>query len=493
MRFFLIFALSATLAHATTYARMDFSLQNAQGQAIAGATVNVYTQAACGAASSGTLATLYSTATGTSLSQPLSTDGFGHAYAYMASGCYTVVYYSQYTGTLTYQDQVPQSTTNGTVSSPGLTSGVYPIATGAQTIGNGTIDYGVTTAGQFTIPAPTVIDSALVWAGDLNLNFGGALPLDTTGFSNIDIGYATLESNTSGAYNVAIDVSALQANTGGSENIAIGPGSLQENTTGSDNVAIGVAAAQTNVTGSDNVAIGTVAGKRDGLNHTVAIGYDADLSASDSNEIVIGSAATGHGSNTATIGDADVTTAYIGAVEICLANGTGCGGDGGGTTTNALTFATSGGAAPSGTFNGSAAVTIDYHSVGAQVNLSLVKGTLTDGDMCTYAASGTLLNCSTAIPSVGTNGSNANGYWEQDEQGFIVQWQNSFTVTGDTAVTFPVVFTTVGTINIQMTAVMPSGDTGYCTVVAGSKTVSGFTIHPNNQSPINCDWNARGK
>jgi hypothetical protein len=49
---------------------------------------------------------------------------------------------------------------------------------------------------------------------------------------------------------------------------------------------------------------------------------------------------------------------------------------GGGTTTNALTFATSGGAAPNSTFNGSAAVTADYHTVGAQPN----TGCTSDGD-----------------------------------------------------------------------------------------------------------------
>jgi len=39
-----------------------------------------------------------------------------------------------------------------------------------------------------------------------------------------------------------------------------------------------------------------------------------------------------------------------------------------------------------------------------QANLSLVAGTYADGKMCTYALSGTLLNCNTAIPSVGTWG-----------------------------------------------------------------------------------------
>ena len=71
---------------------------------------------------------------------------------------------------------------------------------------------------------------------------------------------------------------------------------------------------------------------------------------------------------------------------------------GGGTTTNALTAAAIGGAAPNSTFNGASAVTFDYHSFGAQVNLSLIKGTYTDGDWCNYTASGTLLNCNNAVP-----------------------------------------------------------------------------------------------
>jgi hypothetical protein len=95
--------------------------------------------------------------------------------------------------------------------------------------------------------------------------------------------------------------------------------------------------------------------------------------------------------------NAPQVTIYNGAAYGCV-NGAMAitGGGGGGTTTNALTAAATGGAAPGTTFNGSAAVTFDYHSFGAQVNLSLIEGTLTDGDMCTYTASGTLLNCNTA-------------------------------------------------------------------------------------------------
>jgi hypothetical protein len=49
-----------------------------------------------------------------------------------------------------------------------------------------------------------------------------------------------------------------------------------------------------------------------------------------------------------------------------------------------------------------------YDAYGAaaarQANLSLLPGTYTNGDMCTYNSSGTLLNCNTAIPTVGSWG-----------------------------------------------------------------------------------------
>ena len=47
-------------------------------------------------------------------------------------------------------------------------------------------------------------------------------------------------------------------------------------------------------------------------------------------------------------------------------------------------------------------MTIDYHTVGAQANLSLTEGTYVDGDYCTYTASGTVLNCNSTIGAEGT-------------------------------------------------------------------------------------------
>jgi hypothetical protein len=47
-----------------------------------------------------------------------------------------------------------------------------------------------------------------------------------------------------------------------------------------------------------------------------------------------------------------------------------------------------------------------YDAYGAaaarQANLNLAPGTYADGDMCTYASSGTLLNCNTAVPGAYT-------------------------------------------------------------------------------------------
>lgn len=68
------------------------------------------------------------------------------------------------------------------------------------------------------------------------------------------------------------------------------------------------------------------------------------------------------------------------------ANGKIIAGSGGGTTTNPLTAATTGGAAPGTTFNGSAPVTFDYHSFGA----AGISGTPATGNCVDWASSNTL-------------------------------------------------------------------------------------------------------
>jgi hypothetical protein len=124
MRRFLLMSVllfGAPLAFSQTYGRFnDLSLQDAQGQAIAGAQVNISLQSSCGGPVTGP-AILYSTALGPAatppqnapLSQPLLTDGYGHAVAYAAVACYTVTYNSPYTGLQTFIDQVPLSPSSG--------------------------------------------------------------------------------------------------------------------------------------------------------------------------------------------------------------------------------------------------------------------------------------------------------------------------------------------------------------------------------------------
>lgn len=117
-RLFLFLALAGSVAYGQTYGRMEFSLTTPQGQAIAGAKINVYTQSGCGVATSGTLATLYPASSGgIALSQPLTTNGTGTQFAYATPGCYTVTYTSNYTGTVTYPDQAVNAGTFCSVGS----------------------------------------------------------------------------------------------------------------------------------------------------------------------------------------------------------------------------------------------------------------------------------------------------------------------------------------------------------------------------------------
>lgn len=86
-----------------------------------------------------------------------------------------------------------------------------------------------------------------------------ALKNNTTGFSNVGIGYLALAANTTGGQNIAIGKSALEGNTSGSINVAIGTSALKINTIGYGNVAIGGGALQNNTTGFQNTAVGYAA------------------------------------------------------------------------------------------------------------------------------------------------------------------------------------------------------------------------------------------
>lgn len=76
------------------------------------------------------------------------------------------------------------------------------------------------------------------------------------------------------------------------------------------------------------------------------------------------------------------------------------GSGGGGTTTHPLTAATTGGAAPGTTFNGSAAVTFDYHSFGAPG----ISGTPATGNCVDWASTNTLGDTGSPCGSGGGSG-----------------------------------------------------------------------------------------
>jgi hypothetical protein len=159
-------------------------------------------------------------------------------------------------------------------------------------------------------------------SGYNNIALGkNALFTNTTGANNISIGSSSLYLNLTGGNNTVFGYAALQNNTSGSANIAIGYNTLQANTSGAYNTANGNFALMANISGHHNVAIGSEAG-RDiaddspgnayGVNNTF-IGVETKAETStDTNSFVIGYRAISNGTNTGTLGNADVTDVYIG-------------------------------------------------------------------------------------------------------------------------------------------------------------------------------------
>lgn len=171
-----------------------------------------------------------------------------------------------------------------------------------------------------------------------NTSFGdSALRLNTTGFQNTAYGTQSLQSNTTGSGNTAFGFQSLSSNTSGNNNIAsgfqsllnnttgvqntaYGTNALSGNTTGGNNTALGFQALLNNTTGNGNIAIGDVSGR------FIANGSTPNATGSDSifigtntraladgqtNQIVIGRDAIGHGSNTVTLGNSSIVTTIL--------------------------------------------------------------------------------------------------------------------------------------------------------------------------------------
>ncbi len=149
----------------------------------------------------------------------------------------------------------------------------------------------------------------------------GSLSLfyNSTGYNNTAVGERSLSSNTTGTYNTAMGTQALWLNDTGYYNAAYGSQSLYDNTTGIYNTAIGTLSLHHNAAGNNNSALGYLSGKAiaNGSNNTsssysVFLGFDTRaLAASQTNEIVIGSTATGNGSNSVTLGNDSITKTIL--------------------------------------------------------------------------------------------------------------------------------------------------------------------------------------
>jgi hypothetical protein len=143
--------------------------------------------------------------------------------------------------------------------------------------------------------------------------------------SNTSFGIQALRLNTTGIANTAIGSEALTSNTIGGGNTSTGSRALQSNVDGANNSAVGIETLRYSVSGSNNTAIGAIAGAfftGSGSLTTVSQGvfvgsYTVALANNSINEIVIGCNTVGAGSNTATLGNTNITkTVLRGVVQM---------------------------------------------------------------------------------------------------------------------------------------------------------------------------------
>lgn len=162
------------------------------------------------------------------------------------------------------------------------------------------------------------------------------------GFANVGLGTATLSRVVSGGRNTGLGESALAMLLLGSSETAVGQSTLLADVTGWRNTAVGAYAGTALLTGYRNSffgaqsALGFLRGERnvilgayagavasDGstpiteLNDSVLVGAEIRSTEDSTNEIAIGTAAVGLGSNTTVIGNSSTTlTALFGALRI---------------------------------------------------------------------------------------------------------------------------------------------------------------------------------
>jgi hypothetical protein len=293
---------------------------------------------------------------------------------------------------------------------------------------------------------------------------GALMNAGNTGGNNTAYGYRTLYSNTTGANNTAVGGGASNTNAGGNNNVAMGSAALYNNVSGGANVAVGKSAGQY-MTGSKNTAIGAYSDMNAiTYSNATAIGYSARVMGS--NRIQLGADGSTVNSEVTTPIENVRTSGTLTLKDVTYPNTDGTSGqvlstNGTGTISwvtpstavaNSLTFATTGGATSGSTFNGSAAKTIDYSSVGAS------------------PAAG-----SSSITTVGTIGT---GTWN----GAVIAGQYGGTGVNNTGKTITLGgnLTTSGafatTFNVTAATSVTLPTTGTLATLAGAETLSNKTL-----------------
>jgi hypothetical protein len=166
---------------------------------------------------------------------------------------------------------------------------------------------GATITGKITSTSDSEFNGVLIGRG------GGSISTNTRA------GAGALVNNTTGSYNTALGTNALNLNTTGAYSLALGANALASNTTGNSNVAIGGWALFSNLTGSDSLALGVNAGRWYGASvaltvatQSIFLGSSSKASGnSETNQIVIGYAAIGEGSNSVVLGNNSITKTIL--------------------------------------------------------------------------------------------------------------------------------------------------------------------------------------
>jgi hypothetical protein len=221
-------------------------------------------------------------------------------------------------------ESLKENTTGGSNTSIGSsslsknTTGASNTATGSAALLNNTTGSQNTAIGRNTLlnntsgNQNTAIGAASLYSnttGTSNTATGQfALFSNTTGTNNTAIGQNALSKNTTGNFNTALSSSVLSSNTEGGANVAIGNSALIFNTLGNDNTAVGNVAIGNNIDGDGNTAIGRNAldDIRTGNNNTAVGKYSGTLG-DLSNTVAIGYNATATASNTIQLGDNNIT------------------------------------------------------------------------------------------------------------------------------------------------------------------------------------------